>query len=93
MADLKSRRLIVLKGWMFLAIAVISGLLLFARAPTLETAALIAILVWASCRSYYFLFYVLEKYVDPGLRYRGLWHLIGQIRDERKARSGGVPRG
>jgi hypothetical protein len=42
-------------------------------------AALLAILVWASCRSYYFLFYVLQHYVDPHLRYAGLLALLGQV--------------
>ena len=36
--------------------------------------ALIAILVWSSCRFLLLSFYVLEKYVDADKRYRGLWH-------------------
>jgi hypothetical protein len=84
MEDLTSRRLILLKGWLFLAIAAQCGALLFVQAPSLREAALIAILVWSSCRFYYFLFYVLEKYVDPGMRYRGLWHLGAQLRAGRR---------
>jgi hypothetical protein len=84
MEDLTSKRLILLKGWLFLAIAAICGALLFVQAPSLRGAALIAILVWSSCRFYYFLFYVLEKYVDPCMRYRGLWHLGAQLRAGRR---------
>ena len=54
--------------------AIVAGAasLLWLASPTLRTAGLLAVLVWASCRFYYFLFYVLETYVDPRLRYAGL---------------------
>lgn len=76
MADLRSKHLIVGKGLMFFAITVLASALLFARTPEWRTAALLAVLVWASARSYYFLFYVLERYVDPTLRYAGLFALV-----------------
>jgi hypothetical protein len=80
MRDLSSKRLIVAKGLMFLALVGVTATLLLLEAPSLRVAALIVILVWASCRFYYFLFYVLEHYVDKGLRYAGLLALLGQIR-------------
>jgi hypothetical protein len=80
MRDLSSKRLIVAKGLMFLALVGVTATLLLLEAPSLRVAALIVILVWASCRFYYFLFYVLEHYVDEGLRYAGLLALLGQIR-------------
>ncbi len=86
MRDLSSKGLIVAKGLMFLALAGVTAALLLLEAPSLRVAALIAILVWASCRFYYFLFYVLQHYVDPGLRYAGLLALLGQIRRTRGAR-------
>lgn len=86
MRDLSSKGLIVAKGLMFLALAGVTATLLILEAPSLRVAALIAILVWASCRFYYFLFYVLQHYVDPGLRYAGLLALLGQIRRTRGAR-------
>ncbi len=52
---------------------------LFALSPDWTTAALILLLIWASARFYYFLFYVLEKYVDPSLKYSGLRDLIRHI--------------
>jgi hypothetical protein len=52
--------------------------------PSIRTAALLALLVWSSCRFYYFLFYVLERYVDPRLRYAGLLALVGAIRHRRR---------
>jgi hypothetical protein len=80
MRDLASKRWIVAKGALFLVIAASTAGLLFLEAPFARTAALLAILVWSSCRFYYFLFYVLERYVDPSLRYAGLWSLAGALR-------------
>ena len=83
MGDLKSKKLIVLKGLLFLGILVGAGVLLFLERPSLQVAALLVVLVWASARFYYFLFYVLEKYVDPRLRYAGLFALLRAIRNRR----------
>jgi hypothetical protein len=84
--DLSSKALIVAKGLMFLALAGGAATLLLLETPSLRGAALMAILVWASCRFYYFLFYVLGHYVNPDLRYSGLLSLLGQIRRVRGAR-------
>lgn len=86
MRDLSSKGLIVAKGLTFLALAGVTATLLLLEAPSLRVAALIAILVWAACRFYYFLFYGLQHYVDPGLRYAGLLALLGRIRRTRRAR-------
>jgi hypothetical protein len=76
MGDLKSKPVIVVKGFLFLGIAATSATLILLEAPSIRLTALLAALVWSSCRCYYFLFYVLEKYVDPSLRYAGLWALV-----------------
>ena len=49
-------------------------LLLADSKPT--QAALLAVTVWAFCRHYYFLFYVIEHYVDASLRFRGVWDFV-----------------
>lgn len=72
MADLSNPRLIWLKGWLFLALGLIACAGLLLEAPSLRVAAMLAIAVWAFCRFYYFAFYVIEKYVDPGHRFTGL---------------------
>ena len=79
MADLKSKRLIVLKGVLFLVIALTAAVLLLIEYPSWKVAAPLAVLVWAACRFYYFLFYVLERYVDPTRRYAGIWALLQTI--------------
>ena len=53
------------------------------ESPSTGTAALLVLLVWASCRFYYFMFYVLERYVDPRLRYAGIIATIRTILTKR----------
>jgi hypothetical protein len=36
----------------------------------------LALSVWCFCRFYYFAFYVIEHYVDPGYRFAGLWSFV-----------------
>jgi hypothetical protein len=84
MGDLKSSKLIVAKGIAFALMAVLCAALLFAQSPAASTLALAATLMWASARFYYFLFYVLEKYVDPQLRYAGILDLARAIAARRR---------
>ena len=79
MADIKSKKLIVLKGLLFMAIVAGSAIGIVYYCPGLRVLGLVLILIWASARSYYFLFYVLEKYVDPKLKYSGIIDLIRNI--------------
>jgi hypothetical protein len=41
--------------------------------PSIATAVLVALVAWAFARAYYFAFYVIERYVDPGYRFSGLF--------------------
>ncbi len=72
MGDLKDPRLMYLKGFLFLVIGVmaVAGLLL--ETPTLQTALLLGLAIWAFCRLYYFLFYVIEKYIDGDYKFAGI---------------------
>lgn len=72
MQDLKNAGLIWLKGGLFLAVGLIAALLVFLETPTLRTALLLGLAIWAFCRAYYFAFYVVERYLDPGYRFSGL---------------------
>jgi len=72
MTDLKSPTAIYLKGFLFLLTGCVAAGLLLLEAPTLKVAALLAIAVWSFCRFYYFAFYVIEHYVDPGYKFAGL---------------------
>jgi len=79
MGDLHSKFLIVVKGLLFLLIVLTAAGLLFVQNASWLTALLLLLLIWASARFYYFLFYVLEKYVDPHLKYAGISALLRQI--------------
>ncbi len=48
MSDLKSKRWIIVKGMAFLGIAVVASVLLLFESPSLRTAALLALTVWAA---------------------------------------------
>jgi hypothetical protein len=84
MTDLGSRTWIVVKGILFAAIALIAAALLLVEKPSVTRAVLLALLVWASCRFYYFLFYVLERYVDSSLRYAGVVALLAATARRRR---------
>lgn len=70
--DIESTRWLYAKGVLFLLLAVLAGGVLLIRVPGIDTAVLLMICVWASCRAYYFAFYVIEHYVDPEYRFSGI---------------------
>ncbi len=70
--DLSSRKLIFLKGWLFFALGSLSLVALWIVSPEVRTLALALLACWAFARWYYFMFYVIEKYVDPGFKFAGL---------------------
>ena len=92
MTDLKSKKWIVAKGVMFFGIAALTAALILLEMPSVRVAAYLLLLVWASCRFYYFLFYVLEHYVDPTMRYAGLWDLMLGMKRRRQTRKCVPPR-
>jgi hypothetical protein len=76
MKDLTHPRWIKLKGFLFLVVGVLSSALLILEHPTWNVAALIVVSIWCFCRFYYFAFYVIERYLDPGYRFSGLWSFV-----------------
>lgn len=74
--DLQSAKLIYLKGFLFLVTGLLSLAALLLDSPTLRTAFLLAVTIWSFCRLYYFMFYVIEKYVDPGYKFAGLYSFL-----------------
>lgn len=62
-----------LKAFLLLTIGCLSIFVLLLRDPSVLTAALIALIVWAFARAYYFAFYVIERYIDPAFRFSGLF--------------------
>ena len=62
----------------------LSAFLILWESPSLRVVMLLVLLVWSASRFYYFLFYVLERYVDPSLRYAGIAALLREIRAQRR---------
>lgn len=76
MGDLKSAKLIYLKGFLFLVAGSLAAAAILLENPTLQTAFLLAIAVWSFCRLYYFMFYVIEKYVDANYKFAGIHSFV-----------------
>lgn len=76
MKDLTSATWIKVKGILFLLLGIAAAALLVLENPTWRVALLLALAVWCFCRFYYFAFYVIEKYVDPGYKFSGLWSFV-----------------
>jgi hypothetical protein len=70
--DLKNPRMMYLKAVLFLGIGVISLSLIYLYTFDLKILMLSVLSIWSFSRLYYFLFYVIEKYIDPSFRFDGL---------------------
>ncbi|HWE02139.1 MAG TPA: hypothetical protein VG326_06975 [Tepidisphaeraceae bacterium] len=84
MADLTNPRWIYLKGFLFLFAGALSAALLILENPTIKNVFLVAMTGWCFSRFYYFAFYVIERYVDPGYRFAGLWSFARYMLREHK---------
>ena len=68
--------------WMYVKAALLFVILLscctllLLEVPTWRTAVLLALVVWASARLYYFIFYVIERYIDPSYRFSGIGSVL-----------------
>lgn len=85
MADIKSPALLFAKGAMMLFTGILASALLLLRHPEMETALLLAVAVWGFCRAYYFAFYVIDHYIEPGSRYAGLTAFLRATLARRRA--------
>ena len=84
MGDLKNTKLIYLKGFLFLLIGVSASALLLIEAPSLKVALLLGLAVWGFARAYYFVFYVIQHYVDDRYKFAGLWSFVQYVLRRRK---------
>jgi hypothetical protein len=83
MKDLTSATWIKVKGLLFLLLGLAAATLLILESPSWKVAGLLALAIWCFCRCYYFAFYVIEKYVDPGYKFSGLWSFAGYLMKRR----------
>ena len=84
MTDITNPKLLWTKGLLFLVLAFGASVLLVVEAASLKVAVLLAVAIWGFCRSYYFAFYVIERYVDPTYRFSGLTSFVRYMLRGRK---------
>ena len=70
--DIESQRLMYWKGFLFLVLGLLAVAGLAVEFADVRQFLLLALAIWAFCRFYYFLFYVIEKYADSSFRFAGI---------------------
>ena len=70
--DITNPKLLYCKASLFLLMGTISAALILLDHPTLKIAALLLIAIWSFARCYYFIFYVIQHYIDPTYKFAGL---------------------
>ena len=76
MTDLKDSKLMYLKGFLFLTALIASITLILLETFSYKIAVLLCLVVWSAARLYYFMFYVIEKYIDPTFKFSGICSFI-----------------
>ncbi|HEX2641837.1 MAG TPA: hypothetical protein VHU81_02515 [Thermoanaerobaculia bacterium] len=84
MRELTSVKAMTFKAGLFFLMAVLCAAGLLMANPSFATAFFVLLLAWSAARFYYFLFYVLQTYVDPSLKYSGLLSLARELAARRR---------
>jgi type IV secretory pathway TrbD component len=74
--DITNPKILYAKAGLFLLCGFLAAGLILAELPSVKIAALLALTIWCFARAYYFAFYVIEHYADPGFRFAGLWSFV-----------------
>lgn len=72
MRDLTDPRLMYLKAILFVVAGVTAGSALLVERMSMRDVFLLIVCVWCFARAYYFLFYVIERYIDPRYKFAGI---------------------
>jgi hypothetical protein len=90
--DLTGRGWIYAKGFAFLFAGFFAAGCIWLEHPEWKLMLLLGICVWSFARFYYFAFYVISNYTDPGYRFSGLGSFAAYWLKRRVAtNSGGEP--
>jgi hypothetical protein len=84
LSDDLSPRWIWIKAILFLLILLGASALVIFTDERLQRLLYLLCVIWSSARLYYFLFYVMEKYVDPSFRFSGLGNLVRYLFRQKK---------
>ncbi|RCS53024.1 hypothetical protein DTL42_09430 [Bremerella cremea] len=87
MGDLKSPTLIYLKGFLFLVLGLFAAGILLAKVGSIQVALLLGIVIWSFCRAYYFVFYVIQHYVDPQYKFAGIGSFLAYLWGKRNPKT------
>ncbi|TGO02762.1 membrane protein [Candidatus Thiomargarita nelsonii] len=74
--DIKNPKLIYLKVFLFLIILIISAIEIVLETKSWKIAILLLLVIWSSARIYYFMFYVIEKYLDSNYKFSGIMSFV-----------------
>jgi len=85
--DIKSRSLLYAKGLLFLALGSLACAIILHENPSFRTITLLVIAIWAFCRFYYFLFYVLEHYAGRNRKYAGILDALAYLLKKRHGKT------
>jgi len=88
MGDITDKRVLYIKGGLFVVLGALATGLILLQHPDLQLALMLAIAVWSFCRAYYFAFYVIQHYIDPTYRFAGLGSVIGYLWRRRGQKDG-----
>ena len=72
MRDLADPKWMYGKAVLLFVILVLCCTLLLLETATWRTALLLSLVAWSSARLYYFMFYVIERYIDPSFHFSGI---------------------
>jgi hypothetical protein len=87
MPDITNHKLLYFKGGLFIFTGLFASTLILLESQSLKVAALLAIAIWSFSRAYYFAFYVVQHYADPGYRFAGLWSFLRYAWFKRRGKS------
>ena len=72
-------KIIYFKACLFVLCGLMACGIILMDHPSLRLAVLLAIAVWCFARAYYFVFYVIQHYVDPEYRFAGLGSFVAYL--------------
>lgn len=71
--DLKSPRHMYARAVLLIIAGLMAAAGILIELPSWHVAALLLIAIWAFCRVYYFMFYVIERWIDSRFRFAGVF--------------------
>jgi len=76
LSDDLPKSLIFLKGGLFVLILLMASALVLLADPLWQRAGALLAVIWSSARCYYFMFYVIERYVEPSYKFSSVYSFL-----------------